>query len=122
MGAYSLVARRVGAAFAEEMMLGGRIYTAEEMKDVGLVHILAEPGQGLAEAREYIQRSKRRHIGSRSVYQVGREVNPLSLAELDRVVQVWADACLQLRDRGLKVMQRLVAAQDRLQAVPFAAE
>ena len=84
MGAYSLVARRVGAAFAEEMMLGGRIYTAEEMKDVGLVHILAEPGQGLAEAREYIQRSKRRHIGNRSVYQVGREVNPLSLAELDR--------------------------------------
>lgn len=122
MGAYSLVARRVGAAFAEEMMLGGRIYTAEEMKDVGLVHILAEPGQGLAEAREYIQRSKRRHIGNRSVYQVGREVNPLSLAELDRVVQVWADACLQLRDRGLKVMQRLVAAQDRLQAVPLAAE
>ena len=122
MGAYSLVARRVGAAFAEEMMLGGRIYTAEEMKDVGLVHILAEPGQGLAEAREYIQRSKRRHIGNRSVYQVGREVNPLSLAELDRVLQVWANACLQLRDRDLKVMQRLVAAQDRLQAVPFAAE
>jgi DSF synthase len=104
------------------MMLGGRIYTAEEMKDVGLVHILAEPGQGLAEAREYIQRSKRRHIGNRSVYQVGREVNPLSLAELDRVVQVWADACLQLRDRDLKVMQRLVAAQDRLQAVQLAAE
>ena len=39
MGAYSLVARRVGAAFAEEMMLSGRIYTAEEMKDVGLVAI-----------------------------------------------------------------------------------
>ena len=67
------------------MMLGGRIYTAEEMKDVGQAHILAEPGQGLAEAREYIQRSKRRHIGNRSGYQVGREVNPLSLAELDRV-------------------------------------
>src|SRR6476660_1632835 len=45
MGAYSLVARRVGAAFAEEMMLGGRIYTAEEMKDVGLVHILASPAR-----------------------------------------------------------------------------
>jgi DSF synthase len=76
MGAYSLVARRVGAAFAEEMMLSGRIYTAEEMKDVGLVHILAEPGQGIAEARDYIQRSKRRYTGSRSIYQIGREVNP----------------------------------------------
>ena len=77
MGAYSLVARRVGAAFAEEMMLSGRIYTAEEMKDVGLVHILAEPGQGIAEARDYIHRSKRRHTGSRSIYQIGREVNQI---------------------------------------------
>src|SRR5215510_40235 len=122
MGAYSLVARRVGAAFAEEMMLSGRIYSAAEMKDIGLIHVLAEPGQGIAEAREYIQRSKRRHIGSRSVYQIGREVNPISLAELDRIVQVWADACLQLRDRDLKVMQRLVVAQDRLQPGSQAAE
>jgi DSF synthase len=122
MGAYSLVARRVGAAFAEEMMLSGRIYTAEEMKDVGLVHILAEPGQGIAEARDYIQRSKRRHTGSRSIYQIGREVNPITLTELDRIVQVWADACLQLRDRDLKVMHRLVSAQDRLQGTPQAAE
>jgi DSF synthase len=122
MGAYSLVARRVGAAFAEEMMLSGRIYTAEEMKDAGLVHILAEPGQGAAEARDYIQRSKRRRTGSRSIYQIGREVNPIPLAELDRIVQVWADACLELRDRDLKVMQRLVSAQDRLQTAPQAAE
>ncbi|HEX3341874.1 MAG TPA: crotonase/enoyl-CoA hydratase family protein [Pseudolabrys sp.] len=122
MGAYSLVARRVGAAFAEEMMLSGRIYTAEEMKDVGLIHILAEPGQGIAEARDYIHRSKRRHTGSRSIYQIGREVNPITLAELDRIVQVWADACLQLRDRDLKVMHRLVSAQDRLQGTPQAAE
>ncbi|MFY9602291.1 MAG: crotonase/enoyl-CoA hydratase family protein, partial [Pseudolabrys sp.] len=122
MGAYSLVARRVGAAFAEEMMLNGRIYTAEEMKDAGLVHILAEPGQGIAEARDFIQRCKRRHTGSRSIYRIGREVNPVTLEELDRIVQVWADACLELRDRDLKVMQRLVAAQNRLQGVPLAAE
>jgi len=122
MGAYSLVARRVGAAFAEEMMLSGRIYTAEEMKDVGLVHILAEPGQGIAEARAYIQRSKRRHTGSHSVYQIGREVNAITLTELDRIVQVWADACRQLRDRDLKVMHRLVSAQDRLQGTSQAAE
>jgi DSF synthase len=122
MGAYSLVARRVGAAFAEEMMLSGRIYTAQEMKDAGLIHVLAEPGQGIAEARDFIQRCKRRHIGSRSVYQVGREVNPIPLAELNRIVQVWADACMQLRERDLKVMQRLVSAQDRLQSMSQAAE
>ncbi len=122
MGAYNLVARKIGAAFAEEMMLSGRLYTAEEMEHAGLVHILAEPGQGIEDARKYIQRNKRRHNGIRSVYEAGRCVNPLTLEELDRVVQIWADACLQLRESDLKVMQRLVKAQDRLQETVQAAE
>jgi DSF synthase len=122
MGAYSLVARRVGAALAEEMMLSGRVYSAEEMKEIGLVHVIAEPGQGIAEARDYMARNKRRHTGNRAIFQAGREVNPLSLDELDRIVAIWADACLQLSDRDLKVMQRLVAAQDRLQPNLQAAE
>jgi DSF synthase len=122
MGAYSLVARRIGMALAEEMILSGRMYTAEEMKELGLVHILAEPGQGIAAARDYMQRNKRRHVGSRAVYQAARAVNPVTLDELDRIVEIWADSCLQLRDRDLKVMQRLVSAQDKLQGTLQAAE
>jgi len=116
MGAYSLVARRTDAVQAEEMMLSGKCYTAEEMKDIGLVHIVAEPGQGIAAAREYMQRNNRHHAAIRGVYQAGRHVNPITLDELDRIVQTWADACLELGERDLKVMQRLVSAQDRLQA------
>ena len=122
MGAYSIVSRRVGAAFAEEMMLTGRIYSAEEMKEVGLVHVVAEPGQGVEAARDYMQRNKRRHFGARAVYKVSHGVNPVTLEELDRIVQIWADACLQLRARDLKVMQRLVSAQDKLQYTVQAAE
>lgn len=122
MGAYNLVSRKIGVAFAEEMMLTGRIYTAEEMEHAGLVHVLAEPGQGVDEARKYIQRNKRRHNGVRAVYEASRSINPLTLDELDRVVQIWADTCLQLREHDLKVMQRLVRAQDRLQYTVQAAE
>ncbi len=122
MGAYSLVARRVGAARAEEMMLSGRCYSAEEMKEIGLVHILAEPGQGIAAANDYMQRNKRHHAGARGVFQAGRTVAPLTLDELDRIVYIWADACLQLSERDLKVMQRLVSAQDRLRPNLQAAE
>jgi DSF synthase len=122
MGAYSLVARRCGAAFAEEMMLTGRTYSAQEMKDAGLIHMVVEPGQGIAAAREYMERNKRRHIGARAVFEAGRQVMPLSLDELDRIVRVWADACLQLSDRDLKIMRRLVSAQDKLPKAPIAAE
>lgn len=121
MGAYSLVARRTSAAFAEEMMLTGRTYTADEMKDAGLVHMVVEPGEGIAATRDYIQKNKRRHIGARAIYEAGRAVNPVSLEELDRVVEIWADACLQLSERDLKVMQRLVSAQDKLRGADLQA-
>ena len=122
MGAYSLLARRLGAAMAEEMILSARSYTADEMKDAGLVHIVAEPGQGIEVARDYITRSKRRHTGSRAVFEAGRAVAPLLLGELDRVVEIWADTCLELSDRDLKVMQRLISAQDKLPPPLGAAE
>jgi DSF synthase len=54
--------------------------------------------------------------------QAGHQINPITLAELDKVVRIWADSCLELSDRDLKVMQRLIAAQDRLPKQPLAAE
>src|SRR3954454_12144271 len=44
MGAHSLLSRKVGSAKAEEMMLSNRMYSAEEMYEMGIVHVLAEPG------------------------------------------------------------------------------
>lgn len=122
MGAYSLVSRRTNAVFAEEMMLSGRTYSADEMKEAGLVHMVVDPGQGIEAAKDYIARSQSRHAGIRAVYEVGRRVNPMSLDELDDVVRIWADCALKLSDRDLKLMQRLVAAQNRLPKQLQAAE
>lgn len=114
MGAYSLVARRIGVAKAEQMILSGKIYSAEEMHEMGLVHILAEPGEGITEVCNYIERNHRRKNGARAVYQAGQVVNPVTLKELEDIVEIWADACLELGDRDVKAMQRLVSAQNRL--------
>ena len=73
MGAYNLISRRVGSAIAEEMILSGRIYTAEEMKEMGLVRILAEPGQGLVAAQDYIRDHSRRHAEDEKGHQAGRD-------------------------------------------------
>lgn len=69
-----------------------------------------------------MQRNRRRHSGNRAIFQAGREVNPVALKELDRIVHIWADACLQLHDRNLKVMERIVSAQDRLRQPLLAIE
>ena len=122
MGAYSIVSRRTDAAFAEEMMLSGRTYSADEMKEAGLVHMVVEPGQGIEAARDYMLRNKRRYFGARGIYKAGLAVNPISLSELDAIVEIWADTCLKVGERDLRMMQRLVAAQDRLPKQPVAAE
>lgn len=114
MGAHCFLSRRLGAARAEQMILSGRSYTAEELYDLGIVHALAAPGKGRAEVEGYIRQNRRRHSGHCAIYEASRSVNPLPLAELEAVVDLWADAALRLSEADLKLMRRLVGAQTRL--------
>ncbi|HEY0412969.1 MAG TPA: crotonase/enoyl-CoA hydratase family protein [Allosphingosinicella sp.] len=116
MGAHCLLARKVGLAKAEEMMLSSRLYTAEEMHDLGIVHVIAEPGEGEEAVRAYIARNGRKQSGHRGIYHASSLVDPISLDELNAVVDVWADSALCLSAGDLKLMKRLVDAQARLAA------
>ena len=116
MGAHSLLSRKIGLARAEEMMLSNRLYTAEEMYEMGVVHVLAEPGQGEDAVRDYIARNRRRQVGHRGIYHASSLVNPVTLEELNAVVEVWADSALCLSSNDLKLMRRLGDAQVRLAA------
>ena len=117
MGAHCLLSRKVGLAQTERMMLSNRLYSAEEMHELGLVHILAEPGEGEAAVRAYIDKNRRRQSGHRGIYQASSLVAPITLEELEGVVEIWADAALCLTESDLKLMKRLVEAQTRLAAV-----
>lgn len=114
MGAYSILSRKLGHAVAERMLLSGKVYTAEEMYDMGLVTVLAEPGCGEEVTREYIRANSGRHAGHVGIYQAGRRVLPLDLEELRDIVDGWVDAAMKLTDKDLKMMRRLAAAQTRL--------
>lgn len=116
MGAHSLLSRKVGLARAEEMMLSNRLYSAEEMYEMGLVHILAEPGCGEEAVRAYIAKNGRRHAGHRGIYHASSLSAPVALEELNSIVEVWADSALCLSEADLKLMRRLGSAQTRLAA------
>ncbi|MEZ5654670.1 MAG: crotonase/enoyl-CoA hydratase family protein [Sphingobium sp.] len=114
MGAYSILARKLGHAVAERMILSGKVYSAEEMHEMGVITHLAEPGEGEDMARDYIQSNRERHAGQLGVYRAGRRVNAIDLAELRDIVDGWVDTAMKLTDRDLKMMRRLAAAQTRL--------
>ncbi len=113
IGAHSLLTRRVGAAMAERLMFSGKIYTAQEMYDLGLVHVIAEPGEGEAAVRHYIQQNRRRMNGRLGAYRAAQQVNPIPLEELHAIVRIWADTGLHLSDQQLKVMRRFAVKQVR---------
>ena len=113
MGAYSFLARRLGAARAEKMILSGRIYTAEELHELDVVQILAEPGMGEQAVRDFIEKGSKRHNAQSGVFRTGRRVTPLSYDELRDVSEMWVDAALGLAESDLRKMERLTTAQNR---------
>ena len=114
MGAHAFLTRKLGAAMAERMILSNETYTAEQMYDLGLVHVLAEPGEGLAACRDYMAKSARRHSGLVKARQAMRVASGVPLNELRQIVDLWADAALGLTEQHLKVMNRLTRAQTKL--------
>lgn len=114
MGAHSLLTRKIGAAIAERMVLSGETFSAQEMYELGIVHTVVEDGEGEAAVESYIRANSRRHAGNAGAFRAAREVDPVSLDELNTIVDIWADTALKLREKDLKLMTRLVNAQTRL--------
>ena len=114
MGAYSLITRRIGRQKAEQMILSGRIYSAEELHDIGLVDVIAESGQGEAAMYDWIKRQHRRRNTLQAMSHVRRRVDPVTYEELIDVTKVWVDAALRLEEKDLRMMDRLIRAQQKL--------
>jgi len=115
MGAYSLLARRIEPRRAEQLLRMGDQHSARDLWNLGIVDVLAEDGEGVHTVNHYIQRHSRSRNGQQAIQQVCQRVNPLTLKELQDVVEIWVDAALRLSPRDLRMMLRLVNAQQRLE-------
>ena len=115
MGAYSFLSRRLGASEAERVILSGKTWRAEELHELGMIDILAEPGHGKTAVREYIADRQRRSPNTAMAMQrVRKAVDPVSYEELEEIAMIWVDSALKLKDRDLKIIDRLVRSQNRV--------
>jgi len=113
MGAYSFLSRKIGPAAAEKLIMSGKVYSAEEMYELGVVDILAEDGEGVIAVKDYIECNSRKHNAHKAMYRAKRRVNPVTYDELRDIVDIWVDAALQVTEPDLRMMARLTSAQNR---------
>jgi DSF synthase len=111
MGAYSLLSRKVGPAKAEEIILSGKLYSAEELYELGVVDILAEHGKGEIAVYQYINTANRKSNSYQAIRKVKDICNPVSYEELLDVTKVWVDSALRLTEKDLRMMEKLVMRQ-----------
>jgi DSF synthase len=117
MGAYSLLARRLDPARAERLILSGRMYSAEELYEMGVVDVLAENDQGEEAVHAYMKKYMRASNGYDAIHKVRQIYHPISYDELMRIVTIWVDAALQLNERDLRIMERISRAQEKLTVI-----
>ena len=115
MGAYQLLTRRLTPARAEELILSGRTYNAEELHQMGLIDVLAEPGEGEEAVVHYIKRRHRLFHANQGLRSAIQAASPLDYGALIRVAEVWVSQAMDLKERDLELMDYLVRAQQRMQ-------
>ena len=110
-GGMSLLARRIGVYEAERMMTNGRLYSAQELKEMGVIDEVCPKGEGVATVEKFISTHGRRRIPRQLLQRSRYRVAPLDYQELLTVVDEWVDTALKLTDEELRVMDALIQMQ-----------
>ncbi len=115
MGAYSLLARKLGPQPAQRMILSGSMYSATELHSRGLLDQLVPPGQGPQAVRDFIRDTRKHLHGYKSFLEARRRTTLWpDREELLAVVHEWVGSVKQISERDLRLMDKLVTAQNRL--------
>ncbi len=118
MGAYSILSRKVGPVEAERMMLSGKLYTAVELFEMGVVDVLAEDGQGEMAVYDYMRKEDKAPNSYQAIRRVKNACNPVTYEELKEITEIWVEAAMRLTPRDLRMMARLVSRQSQRRLEP----
>jgi len=114
MGAYSILSRRISPVQVERMILSGRIYSAEELYELGVVDVLADDGCGVEEINRFVKKHEKNRNTRDAMMKIRNRINPVSYEELIDIGEIWVESAMSLTSRELRVMERLIRSQDKM--------
>jgi len=112
MGAFSFLRKRVGASLAKEIIVSGKTYTAQTLREIGVVDILAEKDEGEKAIRNYVNKLNSNQ-GISAFHRAVEMVERISLNELYSISSEWVEAALRLQSVHIARIERLIASQKR---------
>ena len=98
---------------ANDMILTGQIYTADQMYRRGLVDVVAEDGEGEMALDQFVRAMEPRFRGTIAALHARRMAAPITHESLQAVVDHWATTAMALTTRDMRLMERLARAQVR---------
>jgi DSF synthase len=111
MGAYNLLARRIGPSLAERIILSGKMYSAEEFYEMGIVDVLADAGDGEKAVEKYLSSQNQSHNTIRAMKKIRQIVHPITHESLAEIVDIWVDAAMSISKKDMARLERLLYLQ-----------
>jgi DSF synthase len=113
MGAFSFLARRLSPVEAKRIITSGKVYSAQELHDMGVVDVLVKDGNGRQAVKDIIKQRRFTYTGHQGLDQVIEQFNPLTYKEMLDSIEIWVDTAMQLSEKNLRLMEYLLRAQER---------
>ncbi|MEO7116944.1 MAG: crotonase/enoyl-CoA hydratase family protein [Caldimonas sp.] len=113
MGGWNFVIRKGGFAVANEMILSGALYTADQLQRRRLVDMVVADGSGEEAIDSLLHSIHPRLSGTLAALEGRRFAAPITHESMLQIVDHWASTAMNLSDRDLRLMERLARAQAR---------
>jgi DSF synthase len=112
MGAFSLLSRKIGEVRAREMITSHRVWSAQELFDMMLIHKVVPKGEGFQSAIKLIQEKSRYPELSNVIDCLhARLGTQITQDELAGIMDQWVELVMGLQQANLKILKRLARAQ-----------
>jgi DSF synthase len=111
IGAYTLLSRKIGPAMAERVLMSGKLFSAEELYEIGLIDILANEGEGEMMVYSHINRENRCENAITAIRKIREIHNPLNYNQMLEVANLWVDSAMKLNKRDLRMIDKLISKQ-----------
>jgi DSF synthase len=115
-----MLSRKIGPTNAEKMVLSGKLYSAEQLFEMGIVDILAEDNQGVLAVYNHINKENHSKNAIDAMRKVRDHCSPITLEELEKIVDIWTDSAMNLTAKDIRMMDRLLSKQTQRSRVAAA--